>query len=356
MNDTLQYDVVVVGGGPAGLTTSLYTTRLGHRTALFEQVGGRHSTVENVHNLMGVSEDVSGSQLAELGIRQLEEYGTDFHPDSVTAVEEYEGDDGRFRITTGHTSVLAARVVFATGFTDLGPDVAELEQFGGRGLHYCLHCDAYTLGDGSLFVLGHDDHAAEVAMMLLNFTDRVDLLLNGEIPAWSDETDAQVRAHPLERVDAEVVGAFPADADADRPWLGGLTFADGNEREYDGGFAIYGRDYNTELAELLGCELTDDGAIAVDETGETSVEGAYAVGDVTHGQNQTPLAMADGARTGIALHKDLRTFPIPTDELEDVDASELTAPAVRGDLRARMRRDRRRDRHAGLREPRPGRE
>lgn len=353
MSDSLQYDVAVIGGGPAGLTTTLYTTRLGHHTALFEQVGGRHATVENVHNLMGVSEDVSGSQLAELGIRQLEEYGADFHPDAVTAVREHDEDEGRFRITTGHTSIVAERVVFATGFTDRGPDVAELEQFGGRGLHYCLHCDAYTLGDGSVYVLGHDDHAAEVAMLLLNFTDRVDLLLNGNSPSWSDETATQIRVHPIERVDAQVVDAFPEDADADRPWLGGLTFADGNEREYDGGFAVYGREYNTELAVELGCELQDDGAIAVDENGETSVEGAYAVGDVTHGQNQTPLAMADGAQAGIALHKDLRTYPIPADELDDVEPGELTAPAVRGDLRARMRRDRRRDEHAGLREPRP---
>ncbi len=414
MSDPPSYDVAVVGGGPAGLTTALYATRLGHRTALFEQAGGRHAAVENVHNLVGVSEDVSGRELAELGIRQLEEYGADCYPDAVTDVMDArdasdvtgdsgdgtsDSDDGpRFRVEAAHGDVRARRVVLATGFTDRSPDVPGLERFTGRGLHYCLHCDAYALADASVFVLGHDDHAAHVAMLLCNFTDDVDLLLDGAEPTWDDDTARQVRAHPVERVDASVVEPFTEDAPGDSPvgavghervagggdgpWLAGLTFADGSEREYLGGFAMYGADYNTGLAESLDCDLNDDGSLAVDGDGETSVDGVYAVGDVTHGQNQTPIAMGDGARTGIALHRDLRRYPVPADELVDAgrtdpagpddpgegdddpgegsdDAADPTlpegspVPGVAPDLRARMRRDRTRDVHAGLRNPRP---
>ena len=353
MSDRLSYEVAVVGGGPGGLTTALYTTRLGHRTAVFEKEGGRHTTVRHVHNVFGVSEDVSGRELSEHAVQQLWEYGGEYYLDEVNAVERLGDDAGSFVVDADHTTVEADRVVLATGFTDVAPSVPDLKRFTGRGLHYCLHCDAYTLGDSPVYVLGHGEHAAHAAMHMLNFTADVDLLLNGTAPEWSDETERQVRAHPIDRVETPIAGAFARDESADDPWLGGLTFTDGTEREYLGGFAMYGREYNTALAESLGCELTDEGAIYVDGNRETSVEGAYAVGDVTHGLNQTVVALGDGARAGIALHKSLRRYPRPPDALSDIDESDV--PGSSDDLCSRMRAVRERETHAGLREPEPDR-
>ena len=371
MPNPLAYEVAVVGGGPAGMTAAVYATRLGHRTAVFEKEGGRHARVSHVHNLYGVSQDVSGSELAAHAVAQLEEYGADYHLDPVTDVRRAgaeddagagegasDGDDGggdpRFVVEAEHATVEAERVVLATGFTDRGPDVPGLRRFDGRGSFYCLHCDAYELGDSPAFVLGHDDAAARDAMILLNFTDEVDLLLDGRDPTWSDETARQVAAHPLEVVEGEVVGAYSAGDSDGEPWLGGLTFEDGSDRDYRGGFAVYGTDYDPTLAESLGCARRADGAVAVDDDGETSVDGVYAVGDVTHGQNQTVVAMADGARAGMALHKDLRRFPVAPEELDGADVASA-APGAPSDLRARMRLLRERETHAGLREPDPHR-
>jgi thioredoxin reductase (NADPH) len=395
MNDRPSYEVAVVGGGPAGATTALYTTRLGHPTVVFEKEGGRHATASHVHNLLGVSEDVSGQQLADRANEQLAEYGTAHHFDAVERVERADDADDGFVVEATDTTVEAERVVFATGFTDAEPSVPGISEFTGRGLHYCLHCDAYSLGASSVFVLGHGDSAAHVAMVMLNFTADVDLLLDGHDPEWGDETDRQLRAHPVDCVETEVVGAFardgadgasseghsPSDHSSGRrpredceaasraadgmegadgasgdaasraadPWLGGLTFADGTEREYRGGFAMYGKQYNAALAESLGCELADDGAVVVDDRFETSVDGAYAVGDLTHGQNQTVVALGDGARAGIALHKELRRYPCPPDELDGIEKSD--APATPDALQKRMRLVRDRDTHAGLRDP-----
>ncbi|SER27876.1 NAD(P)/FAD-dependent oxidoreductase [Natrinema salaciae] len=363
--EPLAYEVAVVGGGPAGLTTALYTTRLGHRTAVFEKEGGRHAAVDHVHNLLGVSETVSGEELAAHAVEQLEHYGGDFYPDAVESVSQLDGggDGPRFRLEAVHSTVDADRIVFATGFRDRSPEVPGLERFTGRGLHYCLHCDAYTLGDGSVFVLGHTESAAHVAMTMCNFTDDVDLLLNDREPEWDDETAARLEAHPVDRIDTAVVSADADESiDADEPpWLGGLSFADGTERDYLGGFAMYGSAYNADLAAELGCELADDGAIAVDENRQTSVEGVSAVGDVTHGQNQTTIAIGDGAYAGLAIHKDLRTFLKSLDELEgdgdgDENALEESVPGSRSDLRAQMRRVRELRTHPGLREPSPGRQ
>ncbi len=367
MARTPAYEVVVIGGGPGGLTTALYTTRLGHRTALVDAAGGRHASVAHVHNVIGISEQTSGTDLERVSKDQLTEYGADLYDDRVTGVERLEGGDAagdardededadaRFRVEAERATLRADRVVLATGFVDEPPQVDGLRRFAGRGLHYCLHCDAYTLGDERVFVLGHDDHAAKVAMILLNFTPDVDLLTNGAEPTWDDDTAKQVAAHPVDRVDKPVEralaerdvteGAMGGDSSATaesdlEPWLGALEFADGTIREYAGGFAMYGREFNAALAESLGCARRDDGAVAVDDRRETSVDGVYAVGDLTHGQNQTPIAMGDGAYAGLAIDRELRTFPIPADELDDDGTGvESKVPAVADDLRARMRR------------------
>ncbi len=324
-----EYEVAVVGGGPAGLTTALYTTRLGHDTVLIDRGGGRAAMMKDTHNVIGITEDVSGNDLLGRARDQVEGYGADSRQAFVEGVTAVDGDDARFRLEAGDESYLADRVVLATGFSDARPDPPLPRT--GRGLHYCLHCDAYMFVDESVFVMGRGESAAHVAMIMLNFTDRVDLLLDGDDPTWGDETDELLRAHPIDIVESEVTGAFQDENDPE--WLGGFEFADGTVREYRGGFPMYGSNYNNELAADLDAEINDDGTVAVDDHGRTSVDGLYAVGDLTPGHNQIPVAMGQGAKAGIAIHKSLRTFPKSLDELEDGTVDETDVPAISPGLR-----------------------
>ncbi|MXR51941.1 FAD-dependent oxidoreductase [Halovenus sp. WSH3] len=318
-----EYEVVVVGGGPGGLTTALYTTRLNHDTALIDRGGGRAAMMVDTHNVIGVPEETSGNEFLQTAKDQLEYYGTDLYQDFVTDIQPSDDPNTRFVVeTAGGEQFRTQAVVLSTGFSDERADPPLPRT--GRGLHYCLHCDAYMFRDESVYVMGHDEGAAHVAMIMLNFTDDVDLLLRGEQPQWSDETDALVEAHPVDVIETEIESMFKEDDG----WLGGFEFEDGTVREYKGGFAMYGSDYNNGLAEELGCELNDDGTVAVDEDGKTSVEGVYAVGDITPGNNQIPIAMGKGAKAGISLHMELREFPKSLDEL---DGETTTAAAADDD-------------------------
>ena len=260
-----EYQVTVVGGGPAGLAAALYATRLGHDTAVIDRGGGRAAMMADTHNVIGVTEGVSGVEFLETALEQVKSYGADHHRDFVSDTEPT--DDGRFCLEAGDLTVVTDRVVLATGFTDGRPDPPAPRT--ARGLHYCLHCDAYMLVDAPVYVMGNGSSAAHVAMIMLNFTDDVDLLLNGDEPEWSEVTDRQLRAHPVDIVHEEVTGV-----------------------ENDGG------------------------TVAVDDHGATSVDGVYAVGDATPGHNQIPTAMGEGARAGINIHYGLREFPKSLEELE----------------------------------------
>lgn len=334
MHDTAEtYEVAVVGGGPAGLTTALYATRLGHDTVVINRGGGRAAMMVETHNVIGIGEDTSGNDLLERATEQVRSYGADYHRDYVEAVTET--DDGRFRVEAGDVTVESDRVVLATGFSDARPDPPLPRT--GRGLHYCLHCDAYMFVDRPVFVMGTGESAAHVAMIMLNFTPDVDLLTRGDDPEWSAETEALLDAHPVDVVEDDIESMEKGDDG----WLEAFVFEDGTRREYRGGFPMYGSEYNTDLAASLGCELNDDGTIAVDDHGNTSVDGVYAVGDVTPGHNQIPVAMGEGAKAGIDLHYGLRTFPMSAEELDEhgpVTADDVPGLSDRLRGRARERR------------------
>jgi len=328
-SDQSTYDVAVVGGGPAGLTAALYTTRLGHDTAIIDRGVGRAAMMADTHNVIGITEDVSGTELLKTAREQVQDYGATYHRDFVTGIER-EGDG--FLVESNGAVCEVDRVVLATGFSDERPDPPLPPT--GRGLHYCLHCDAYMFVDESVYVMGHGDSAAYVAMIMLNFTDEVDLLLRGDDPTWSDETDRMLRAHPIDVIDEEITGMNKGPDG----WLESFEFEDGSVREYRGGFPMYGSEYNNELAADLGCDLNDDGTVVVDDHGRTSVDGVYAVGDLVPGHNQIPVAMGQGAKAGIAIHMDLRAFPRSVEEIEEqgpVDPDEV--PAVSQSLRETAR-------------------
>ena len=324
---TDHYQVTVVGGGPAGLTTALYTTRLGHDTVVINRGGGRAAMMHDTHNVIGISEDVSGNELLATATAQIQEYGADYVQDYVTDIEETE--DG-FHVTAGQLEVTTDHVVLATGFSDERPDPPLPRT--GKGLHYCLHCDAYMFVDESVYVMGTGNSAAYVAMIMLNFTPEVDILTRGDEIEWSDETATMLENHPIDVIHEDIVG-LEKDDDG---WLSAFEFEDGTKREYRGGFPMYGSNYNTGLAESLGVKLNDDGAITVDDHGRTNVDGIYAVGDVTPGHKQIPVAMGEGARCGIGNHYDLRAFPRSVEEIEARGAvTEADVPGISEQLKQR---------------------
>lgn len=296
-----QYEVCVIGGGPAGLSTALYTTRLGHKTIIFDRGGGRCAMMADTHNVVGITEDTSGIELLNTGMKQIQNHGAEKIQQHVDSIENTE--DG-FIINAGDTTIKSKKVVLATGFSDKHPPSPSPRT--ARGLHYCVHCDAALFENESVYIMGHNQSTAKVAQIMLNFTDDVDILLRGESPEWSEDVSKKLNEHSIEIIETPITGIN----NGEDGWLSSIEFKDGTIREYKGGFAMYGSEYNNELAKSLNCELNENGSVAVSDHGETTVNGVYAVGDLTEGHNQIPVRLGQGAKAGIDLHYKLRKYPL----------------------------------------------
>lgn len=233
-------------------------------------------------------------------------------------------DSDRIRLSGNRAEYEKDRVILATGFNDVRPEPPLPRT--GRDLNYCLHCDARMFVDKSVYVMGQVESVAHVAAIMLNFTSEVDLLTRGNDPEWSEETAEMLEDHPIDVIPEDVTGV----QNGEDGWLKALKFEDGSVREYKGGFAMYGAEYNNGLALELGCKINDDGTIGVSDHGQTSVEDVYAVGDCTPGHNQVPVALGQGAKGGIDNHFQLRDFPRDLellDEQEPVGAGPMRFPA-----------------------------
>lgn len=305
-NDTL-YDVIVVGGGPAGLTAALYLARARYRVVVLEKerFGGQITITEEVVNYPGV-ERTSGSALAETMRRQAESFGAEF---MLAQAHELvvEGDVKTVRTSNG--DIRAFGILVATGARPRRLGFPGEEEFQGRGVAYCATCDGEFFTDREVFVIGGGFAAAEESVFLAKYAKHVTVMMRGDDfscaksaaePALSHPKITVMRNTEVERVGGESALSFLAYRNNVTGERGEYRAAQG---DYFGVFVLAG--YEPETSLLRGvAELTEAGYAVVDKNQRTSAEGVYAAGDVcAKSLRQVVTATGEGALAATELER-----------------------------------------------------
>ena len=282
------YNVIIIGGGPAGVSAALYLARANFKVAIVENGPGALARAHKIDNFYGIA--ASGSKLYAEGLAQAKVLGVDIITDEVLAVEYYDS----FVLTLKqHSEPLPAPVlILATGTKNITLNLPGLVELEGKGISYCAVCDGFFFRKKKLAVLGHGAYALHEAEYLRHIAAEVTVLTNGQ-------DDSVAKTAGFATITTPVTGVTGTEH------LETVCFADGSQLEVNGLFIALGTADSTDMARKLGAQL-DGRFIKVDADGATNIPGLFAAGDCIGGLKQVAKAVHDGARAGLAAIKFLR--------------------------------------------------
>lgn len=302
MTDT-QYDIIIVGGGPAGLTAAIYAAGMGKNTLLLEgqMYGGRAATAPHVWNYPGFPEGVVGRELIDQMVQHAEnqkaklKYGTEVIDLQLTSHLK--------SIITREDTYQALAVIIATGTQRKKLRLPGETEFIGRGVSYCPVCDGPLYRGLRVAVIGSGNEAFEDAFHLTNFADHVTLITHkAKVEAESKFVDEAKTKMNLEIMKSQLVSITGDQVVTSITYR---LFDDESEHELaiDGVFISVGGVPLTALVKKAGVETDSRGCITVTRQQATNLEGVYAAGDCTCGGMQIITAAGEGAMAGLQAYR-----------------------------------------------------
>jgi thioredoxin reductase (NADPH) len=302
------YDLIVVGGGPSGLTAALYAAREGFETLVIEQsgLGGQASVTERLDNFPGFPDGVSGAEFGDRLAEQARRFGVELlQAQTVTGLRVE--DESRYVSTADGREYGARAVLLATGSQYKRLGVEGEEDFIGAGVHFCATCDGPFYKGRPVAVIGGGNSAGEESIFLARFASQVTILVRGDDLTASKLVADKVRQSPTVTVRPHVeVVAFQGDGKLKSVAIRDRQSGAEEEIQPAGVFVFVGLTPNTSW---LPAEITRDDAGFIITHGmlETTIPGVFAAGDARAGSTkQAASAVGEGATAALGVRDYLR--------------------------------------------------
>lgn len=288
-----QYDLVIIGAGPAGMAASVYGSRAGLKTLLLDNgaPGGKLIKTHKISNYPGVKE-LSGVELATSMFEQSTSFGAEY------AYGDVEKVDANKKVTLSDGTIIEAKaVIVATGTKERLLHIPGEQENIGRGVSFCAVCDGAFFKDKDVVVIGGGNSALEESLFLTQFANKVTIVIRRDVFRAEKKIQEQIQANDKIEV---IVKHIPKEILAENGKVSGIVFENVETKEpmtlsCQGIFPYVGQDPNTVCLEGLGV-LDDKGYVIVDDSRQTKIPGLYAAGDVIQKElRQVVTATNDGA-------------------------------------------------------------
>ena len=298
MSDVSDFDLVIIGGGPAGLTAAIYGGRMGLKTALFEgkAFGGLAGTAPKIENYPGF-ESINGLELTEKMRKQAENYGTTFFYNEISAINPKE-----MIVTYYKGDIKAKAIIIATGSKHLSLGLPNEFDLIGNGISYCATCDGPLFRDQVVATVGGSNSAGLEVIYLAGVAKQVYLIHRRHCMRAEacivDEVDSLPNVVPM--YNCTIEEAITIDDKLGELKIKNIETGEITNISVKALFIAIGVEPQSDLAKKAGIELDEDKNIKVNKNQETNIPGIYAAGDVTGGIRQ--VTTATGEATTAAMN------------------------------------------------------
>ena len=301
-----QYDIIIIGAGPGGLTAGIYAGRQGTKNLILDRdlAGGIGREVPEMENYPGF-DNISGLELIEKMKAQATKNSELHEMEEVTEITETDGEY-RFSVKTSKDTYQSKAIILATGSSHRHLDVKGEEEFRGKGVSYCATCDGFFFAGRDIVMVGGGNSALQEALYLKNLGANVTIIHRRDEFRAQKHLQNQIKEKEIPTILNATVEEIKGDMLVESVILKDTKTGELSEHPTNGIFISVGYIPHTELAQQLRVELDESGHIVIDKEQKTNVDYVYAIGDVCVGLKQWVVACGEGAVAATSAFEDIQ--------------------------------------------------
>ncbi|MEI6946308.1 NAD(P)/FAD-dependent oxidoreductase [Paraflavisolibacter sp. H34] len=292
------YDVIIVGGGPAGLNAAVVLGRCRRRVLVFDSRQYRNQASQGMHNYL-TRDGILPLEFIRTCQSELKKYGVELLHKKVRNGKK--NSDGLFVVRDeNETLYYSKKLLIATGLTDNVPEITGFRELYGKSIFHCPYCDGWEVQDKKLGVYAREKDGSELSKMLKGWSSDVTLF-----------TDGNRRMKPSIREELEACGVEVVTLPIDRvEGTGGqlekIVFKNGREHPCDALFFVNGYRQHCDLVDVFNCEITKKGVVRTNRFQQTTTAGLFVAGDADKDMHFVVVAAAEGAKAGTIINRELQ--------------------------------------------------
>jgi thioredoxin reductase len=291
-------DVIIIGGGPAGLNAAVVLGRCLRKVLLFDTAQYRNRWSHGMHNYL-TRDHMPPSEFIKISYEEIRKYGVQYsskkivharrNPEEVFIVRDEDG-------TIYHSK----KLLVATGLVDKVPQIEGFLEMYGKSVHHCPYCDGWEARGKKLGVYARDKDGSELALALKGWSNEVTLYTDGK-DKLKPEQKVSLSANNIPVVKLSVARLQGVDGQLQK-----IVFKNGEAHDCDSLFFVNGFEQQCDLAETFGCNVTRKGVLMANRYQQTNITGLYVAGDATRDMHFVVVAAAEGAKAGVMINKELQ--------------------------------------------------